>query len=104
MSQDVNIKDLRQQYETRSLAKSDADKSPFKQFKVWLEEVIAENLVEPTAMNIATVSKGGEISSRMVLLKEFDDKGLPHLISGGINCIDKFVLTVRLKRSQEKKL
>lgn len=75
MSQDINIKDLRQNYETRPLVESEANKDPFQQFKLWLDEALAADFVEPNAMNIATLSQDGDISSRMVLLKGFDEQG-----------------------------
>lgn len=75
MSQDINIKDLRQHYETRTLEEDNANKDPFKLFQLWLDEALAADFVEPNAMNIATVNQDGEISSRMVLLKGFDAQG-----------------------------
>lgn len=75
MSQDINIKDLRQHYETRALEEDNANKDPFKLFQLWLDEALAADFVEPNAMNIATVNQDGEISSRMVLLKGFDAQG-----------------------------
>ncbi len=75
MSQDINIKDLRQNYETHALEEDQANKNPFKQFELWLNEALAADFVEPNAMNIATVNQDGEISSRMVLLKGFDEQG-----------------------------
>ncbi|MBT8125689.1 MAG: pyridoxamine 5'-phosphate oxidase [Gammaproteobacteria bacterium] len=75
MSQDINIKDLRQNYETRTLEEDNVNKDPFKQFQLWMDEALAADFVEPNAMNVATVNKDGDISSRMVLLKGFDEKG-----------------------------
>ena len=75
MSQDINVQALRQKYESLSLEEDKVDQNPFKQFQIWFEEATAEDFIEPTAMNIATVSLKGEISSRMVLLKAFDENG-----------------------------
>jgi pyridoxamine 5'-phosphate oxidase len=75
MSQDINIKDLRQNYETHALEEDQAHENPFQQFQTWLDEALVAEFVEPNAMNIATVDKNGEVSSRMVLLKGFDEKG-----------------------------
>ncbi len=75
MSQDINIKDLRQNYETRTLEEDNVNKDPFKQFQLWMDEALSADFVEPNAMNVATVNKDGDISSRMVLLKGFDEKG-----------------------------
>ena len=57
------------------LDKQKAKKNPFDQFRLWFDEVLALEFVEPNAMNLATVSSMGEISSRMVLLKAFDETG-----------------------------
>ncbi len=75
MSQDINIKDLRQNYEMRTLDEDNVNKDPFKQFQLWMDEALAADFVEPNAMNVATVNKDGDISSRMVLLKGFDEQG-----------------------------
>lgn len=75
MSQDIKIKNLRQNYEAHALKKDNADKNPFKQFQLWLDEALVANFIEPNAMNVATVNKDGDISSRMVLLKGIDEKG-----------------------------
>ena len=75
MSQDINIKDLRQNCETRTLEEDNVNKDPFKQFQLWMDEALAADFVEPNAMNVATVNKDGDISSRMVLLKGFDEQG-----------------------------
>ena len=52
-----------------------AENNPFEQFRLWFDEMLASGFTEPNAMNLATVSRTGEISSRMVLLKEFDEAG-----------------------------
>jgi pyridoxamine 5'-phosphate oxidase len=75
MSQDINIKDLRKNYETCALEESNAALDPFKQFEIWMNEALAADFTEPNAMNIATVNRAGEVSSRMVLLKGFDQQG-----------------------------
>jgi len=75
MSQDINIENLRQNYASSTLEEDKAHKDPFKQFRVWFDEALAADFIEPNAMNIATVNEKGDISSRMVLLKGFDAEG-----------------------------
>ncbi len=75
MSTDIDINKLRNNYQTVILNKQIAKKNPFAQFQLWFDEVLASELSEPNAMNLATVSKEGEVSSRMVLLKTFDETG-----------------------------
>jgi pyridoxamine 5'-phosphate oxidase len=49
---------------------------PFEKFAIWLEKAKAiKDIVEPTAMCLATVDGEGSPSSRMVLLKTFDKNG-----------------------------
>ncbi len=72
---DKEIHALRKNYQTIMLEKKNADKNPFVQFQIWFEEARAAQFVEPNAMNIASVNNDGEISSRMVLLKAFDETG-----------------------------
>ncbi len=69
------IHQLRKNYQTIMLEKKRAIKNPFSQFQVWFEEARGAKFVEPNAMNLATADKYGTISSRMVLLKAFDETG-----------------------------
>lgn len=49
---------------------------PFKKFSEWLEKAIAtKEIVEPTAMCLATVDENKNPSARMILLKKFDEHG-----------------------------
>jgi pyridoxamine 5'-phosphate oxidase len=49
---------------------------PIKQLQTWLNDAVGENLILPEAMTLATSTKEGRPSARMVLLKEIDDRGL----------------------------
>jgi len=70
-----DISDERKDYSLASLNEDSVDADPIKQFEQWLAEVRTTDQVEPTAMNIATSTQSGEISSRMVLLKAVDVNG-----------------------------
>lgn len=49
---------------------------PFKKFEEWLKKACDEkSIVEPTAMCLSTVNEKGHPSSRMILLKKFDERG-----------------------------
>lgn len=51
-------------------------KAPFEIFSKWFNDAInTPNIVEPTAMCLATSNKENKPSSRMVLLKKFDERG-----------------------------
>jgi len=66
---------MRLSYEQDQLLESSINKNPFKQFRVWFDKVVQESIVEPNAMTLATSSKNGIPSARIVLLKEFDEIG-----------------------------
>jgi pyridoxamine 5'-phosphate oxidase len=57
------------------LAEEELDPDPFRQFQVWFEDAIAQDLPEPNAMSLATVDGDGQPSLRTVLLKLYDREG-----------------------------
>jgi pyridoxamine 5'-phosphate oxidase len=57
------------------LHKSEIEMNPIIQFSSWFKEAKDANLYQPEAMTLATVSKQGKPSARIVLLKEFDENG-----------------------------
>ncbi len=69
------ISDLRKTYNANGLNESDVDPDPFVQFGRWLQGAVEANLVEPNAMTLATASKDGLPSARLILLKSFDGNG-----------------------------
>ena len=70
-----DISDERKDYSLASLSEDSVNADPMKQFEQWLSEVRTTDQIEPTAMNIATATDAGDISSRMVLLKAVDSSG-----------------------------
>jgi pyridoxamine 5'-phosphate oxidase len=48
---------------------------PFERFREILEEATATGMAEPNAMVVSTVDSAGQPSSRVVLLKGFDERG-----------------------------
>ena len=71
----TDIAELRRQYGRAQLKREDLDASPFVQFRKWMDEAVALDLVDANAMSIATVGAAGEPSIRTVLLKAFDERG-----------------------------
>jgi pyridoxamine 5'-phosphate oxidase len=71
-----DIADLRKSYERAELDESASDPDPLKQFGLWLQQAIDGKLPEPNAMALATVSADGRPSTRMVLIKGFDERGI----------------------------
>lgn len=67
---------IRKEYSLEELSISNVDPDPFVQFDSWMNEALLAELPEPTAMTLSTVSSKGRPSSRLVLLKGFDSKGL----------------------------
>jgi pyridoxamine 5'-phosphate oxidase len=72
---DKSIADLRKDYSFQDLNEREIDPNPFIQFKFWFDQAVAAQLPEPNAMTLATCTADGQPSARMVLLKDFDDRG-----------------------------
>jgi pyridoxamine 5'-phosphate oxidase len=70
------IAQLRKSYERAELDETHSASSPLRQFEHWLQEAITAELPEPTAMTLATVGADGRPSTRVVLLKDCDTRGL----------------------------
>ena len=63
-------------YNSSSLSPSGVSPSPLDQFRKWFKEAQDDpSVVEPEAMSLSTATKAGVPSSRIVLLKQVDDKG-----------------------------
>ncbi len=61
---------------TASLLESDLEKSPFRQFSRWFEEARQRETSQTTeAMTVSTCGGDGIVSSRVSLLKSWDDHG-----------------------------
>ena len=71
----MDISDIRGKYTTKNFDIKDLDKSPFKQFEIWFNDAMNENLPEPNAFTLATVGTDMMPSVRTVLLKYFSEKG-----------------------------
>lgn len=67
---------LRREYADAGLDETDAGDDPWALFRRWLDEALASGMHEPNAMVVSTVSAQRGVSSRMVLLKGFDERGL----------------------------
>ncbi|MGB3634947.1 MAG: pyridoxamine 5'-phosphate oxidase [Rubrobacteraceae bacterium] len=69
------VADLRNEYTSSGLKKSDAASDPIDQFRHWFEETLNAGLHEPNAMTLATATSDGHPSARVVLLKGYDERG-----------------------------
>ncbi|MGB3654742.1 MAG: pyridoxamine 5'-phosphate oxidase [Rivularia sp. (in: cyanobacteria)] len=72
---DKTIADLRQDYTLQGLSETKVNSNPFVQFKEWFDQALSADILEPNAMTVATTTPDGKPSARMVLLKDFDDRG-----------------------------
>ena len=69
------IADIRRDYKLESLSEADVHTNAIQQFSKWWEEALKSNIDEVNAMTLATASSDGLPSARIVLLKEYDEKG-----------------------------
>ena len=70
-----NIADIRRDYSHKSLSETDVDANAIKQFEKWWHEAVNSKIDEVNAMTLATASIDALPSARIVLLKEFNEKG-----------------------------
>jgi pyridoxamine 5'-phosphate oxidase len=71
-----HIAHIRKSYEKGELDESQAHDVPLRQFAHWLAEAIRAELPEPNAMTVATVGEDGRPSTRVVLIKGCDERGI----------------------------
>jgi len=71
-----DIADLRKSYERAELSEDGSQSDPLRQFELWLEQALTSRLPEPNAMTLATVGPDGRPSTRVVLVKGFDARGI----------------------------
>jgi len=72
----MNIADLRKSYEKAELSESASQTDPLQQFGKWLQEAISSEVPEPNAMTVATVGSDLRPSTRVVLIKGYDERGI----------------------------
>lgn len=70
------IADLRKSYERDALDEGASHADPMQQFDQWLKEAIASEIPEPNAMTLATVASSLRPSTRVVLIKGYDERGI----------------------------
>ncbi|MCE2907219.1 MAG: pyridoxamine 5'-phosphate oxidase [Betaproteobacteria bacterium] len=72
----IPIADLRKSYERDELDESASAAEPLQQFRTWLDQALKAELPEPNAMTLATVGPDGRPSTRVVLIKGCDERGI----------------------------
>lgn len=71
-----DLAQLRKSYEKAQLDESASKADPVEQFGVWFEQALDARVPEPNAMTLATVGESGRPSTRVVLIKGYDARGL----------------------------
>jgi pyridoxamine 5'-phosphate oxidase len=71
----MSIASLRRDYQLASLSENDVAHDPIVQFGNWFEQARKAEVADVNAMSLATVDAAGKPSSRIVLIKEFDQRG-----------------------------
>ena len=72
----TSIADLRKSYERDALDEDASHADPLQQFDLWLTQAIAAEVPEPNAMTLATVASNLRPSTRVVLIKGYDARGI----------------------------
>jgi len=73
MEQAGDLSNLRKEYLQSGIIKEDLSQNPIEQFSVWFSQAMEANIIEPSAMSLAT--SDDSIGIRTVLLKYFDERG-----------------------------
>ncbi len=71
----LNAADLRENYITEGLDERTIQKNPITLFDIWFNHAIEKKVLEPNAMTLATANRSGIPSARVVLLKDYSEKG-----------------------------
>lgn len=69
------IADIRKNYAQKKLLEKKAAANPLEQFAKWWKQAVRAGIDEVNAMTLATASADGVPSARIVLLKDFNEKG-----------------------------
>jgi pyridoxamine 5'-phosphate oxidase len=77
------VADWRKSYERGELLEGAAHTDPLKQFDAWLQDAVKANCPEPNAMTLATVGSDLRPSTRIVLIKGYDEQGICWFTSYG---------------------
>ena len=72
----ISLADMRKSYQSAELLEDSAHNHPLHQFEQWLHQALEAEVPEPNAMTLATVGSDMRPSTRVVLIKGYDDHGL----------------------------
>lgn len=71
----MSIADIRKDYSHASLSEADVLPNPVAQFAKWFNEAVNAKIPELNAMSLSTVGPDSRPSSRIVLIKDFSERG-----------------------------
>lgn len=71
----ADMESVRAEMKAAGLNRAEMPADPLPLFETWLQQAQEAQLPYPTAMSLATASKTGSVSSRIVLLRYFDQHG-----------------------------
>ena len=69
------MSNLRREYRHRGLTRVELDPNPMEQFRSWFDEMVKLNPLDANAMCFSSVDSNNQPSSRILLLKEYNDEG-----------------------------
>ena len=72
----MDLTALRKSYERDALDEQASEHDPLAQFDRWMKQALEGQLPEPNAMTLATVGPDGRPSTRIVLIKGYDARGI----------------------------
>jgi pyridoxamine 5'-phosphate oxidase len=75
-TQSHELAQMRRNYEQAALDEQHVANTPLAQFQTWFDEAVHARVLEANAMTLSTVNPQGRPSSRVVLLKGLDERGL----------------------------
>jgi len=71
----MSIADIRREYARASLDEAHVAPDPLAEFHRWFTQALEARVLEPNAMALATATRDGAPSVRVVLLKGYDERG-----------------------------
>ena len=71
----MSISSIRRDYQLETLLENHVDSNPFNQFTSWWKEALSSDIDEVNAMALSTIMSNGRPTSRIVLLKGYDEAG-----------------------------
>lgn len=71
----MELQDIRRDFRKGTLTRKELHSDPIEQFNLWMQQALTADIVDPTAMILATAARDGQVSQRVVLLKGLDERG-----------------------------